>query len=239
MVGHLHIGILATALLGVGIVFLKSKKSPSNRRGLYMAGGTLVATAALLLLSHFKSDFIWGHIPPLAYVQFPWRFVVWAGIPLVVTSVLLLSYLPAKARNVIVVLGSLSLLIYSYPFFFPKAYDGYTDADLLTGKERHEQQAKSLYDYLPITVKQVPDEYADDSQTKIKTFYFPGWSATVGGVVVAIEPDPVHGLIRPAQPVEGELVLAWHETPFRLSMDVISLISVIGYGFYLWKSHVQ
>ncbi|PIR99023.1 hypothetical protein COT87_01685, partial [Candidatus Collierbacteria bacterium CG10_big_fil_rev_8_21_14_0_10_44_9] len=135
----------------------------------------------------------------------------------------------------ITLLTSIILLIYSYPFFFPRGYDTYRDIDYLSGSQYREQQTKSLFDYLPLTVHTIPLEHATDSAFPIKIFYFPGWTANV-----PIEPDPATGLIRSITPTDQPLDLSWRETPFRLAMDILSLISLIGYVMYnklYGKSH--
>ena len=230
MVGHVH-----TILLGILFVLLIYFRPRKQSQKIYLTLGLFVLSSAFLFMAHFKSDFIWTLIPPLAYVQFPWRFIVWAALPLVLTLSLLLSLIPKKLSYFITLLTSIILLIYSYPFFFPRGYDTYRDIDYLSGSQYREQQTKSLFDYLPLTVHTIPLEHATDSAFPIKIFYFPGWTANV-----PIEPDPTTGLIRSITPTDQPLDLSWRETPFRLAMDILSLISLIGYVMYnklYGKSH--
>lgn len=222
MVGHIHTILLG--ILFVLLVYFRPKKSGKN---LWLIAGLLTLTAGFLFLAHFKSDFIWTLIPPLAYVQFPWRFIVWAALPLVLALSLLLSLLPKKLSYFITLLTSITLLIYSYPFFFPRGYDTYTDIDYLSGSQYREQQTKSLFDYLPLTVHTIPLEHATDSDFPIKIFYFPGWNANV-----PIQADPIYGFIEPINHGATNLILKWRETPFRLAMDILSFISLVGYLMY-------
>ena len=230
MVGHIH-----TTLAAVLVLTLIYFRPRQQAKRLYLILGLFALFFALLFMAHFKSDFIWTLIPPLAYIQFPWRFIVWAALPLVLALALSLSLIPKKLSYLITVLTSLALLIYSFPFFFPRGYDLYQDADYLSGSQLKEQQTKSLYDYLPVTVHTIPDQFASDSSYPIPIFYFPGWSANV-----PIEPDPLTGLIRPVTPTSEPLELSWRETPLRLSMDLLSLFSLITYVMYnklYGKSH--
>lgn len=222
MVGHIHT-ILAAVLI-LGLIYFRPRKQVKK---LYLILGLFALSAASLFMAHFKSDFLWTLLPSLSYIQFPWRFVVWAGLPLVLAIALCLSLIPQKLSYVVTVLATLALLIYSYPFFFPRGYDTYQDADYLSGSQLKEQQTKSLYDYLPVTVHQIPSEFAADSTYPISVFYFPGWKANV-----PIEPDPLTGLIRPLTPTSEPLELSWQETPLRLSMDILSLFSLITYLMY-------
>lgn len=229
MIGHVH-----TILLAGLIICLVLKKSWRQPRPLYLAGFSLIAFVSLIFLAHSKSLFIWQLFPSLAFVQFPWRFIGWAGIPLVLALVLLLTCLPTKLSRAIVLVTTLALLVYSYPFFFPRGYDHYTDADYLSGSLAKNQQTTSLFDYLPVTVHQVPELFASDTDLTLPVFYFPGWVANV-----PLQAEPVSGLIGPIRHGDQISWLKWQETSFRLTMDLLSLITLCGYGFYLYRSHVQ
>ncbi|PIR99022.1 hypothetical protein COT87_01680, partial [Candidatus Collierbacteria bacterium CG10_big_fil_rev_8_21_14_0_10_44_9] len=71
MVGHVH-----TILLGILFVLLIYFRPRKQSQKIYLTLGLFVLSSAFLFMAHFKSDFIWTLIPPLAYVQFPWRFIV-------------------------------------------------------------------------------------------------------------------------------------------------------------------
>lgn len=225
MVGHVH-----TLLLGVLLVVTGLTAAWKKQKSLiFLAAFSLTGFIFTLLLSHQKSIFIWNLLPPLAYVQFPWRFIGWAGIPLVITLSLLLSLIPEKLGRVISIITLLALLSYSYPFFMPRQYDDYQDRDFIAGSLMHDQQTKSLYDYLPSTVKTVPESFAADSVLSTPIFYFPGWTSQQ-----EIKVDPQSGII-----LESGSDLTWKETSFRLAMDFLSLTTLLAYGLYLLKSHVQ
>ncbi len=224
MVGHIH-----ELLLAIGLIFgwLYFKKSSAFKLALSL----LVLAVALLFMAHSKSTFIWSLLPPLAYVQFPWRFIGWAGLPLVLSISLTFSALPLKIFRALSWVAVVGLLIYSSTFFAPRGYDRYTDSDFVAGTLTANQQVSSIYDYLPKTVKTIPEVYAKDSDYPTPIFYFPGWTAST-----PIQVDPSTGIIMGSPPG-----LVWKETPFRLSMDIISLISLSGYLFYLMynKEHVK
>lgn len=234
MVGHIH-----TIVLVILLSFVVFSRKFSSRIALALA--LLIPTFGFLFLSHFKSDFIWSLLPQMAYIQFPWRFVVWAGLPLVASIALFASVIPRKLTQLIVIPIVLFAFIYSSSFFFPRGYDDYLDQDFISGSELHEQQSKTLYDYMPITVSSVPEEFADESDDPYKTFYFPGWHAyDQEGSEIKIHPNELTGLIEPVDPSQEIASLDWQETPFRLAMDYLSIIVLISYLYYLSRlSHVQ
>jgi hypothetical protein len=127
----------------------------------------------------------------------------------------MLSLLPLRSRQLIIFLTTIALLIYSYPFFFPREYDSYQDADFISGKFESEQQGKALFDYLPLTVQQIPLDGTG-------IFYFPGWTSSS-----QLEVDNQTGLI-----IGPPSDLRWKETPFRLAMDFVSLFSLLAYLMY-------
>lgn len=221
MVGHIH-----TALITL-LILLLAWLRPRGHRSYHLIVAVLALALVLLFLTHFKSNFIWIHLSPMAYLQFPWRLIAWAGLPLTLTISLMLALLPKKLTNILIFLVTCILLIYSYPFFFPRGYDIYRDEDYLSGSQYVDQQTKSLFDYLPKTVKAIPPLPAQESDFPIPIFYFPGWVADV-----PIQADPVYGLITPVNPGDQVTNLHWHETPLRLAMDLTSLLSLIFYIMY-------
>lgn len=233
MVGHVHLSLLVLLLTLLMVV-------KRTKRRFVLGLLLLLPFAAFIFLSHARSIPIWGILSPMAYIQFPWRFVVWAGLPLVATIGLLSANFPWKIRLILVIIGSSLALLYSRGFFHPRAFDQISAYDLIQGEQKYVQQSKTLYDYMPVTVLQVPPDFADNATFPVKVFYFPGWRARdAEGRELAIKASVPYGLI---ESVSGENIaeLKWHETPFRLLMDVISILSLLVYLSYLSRtSHVQ
>lgn len=209
MVGHIHIVLLG--MLICSSLFIKSKSKTKK-----IAIISTLLFILTLFMTHNKSAPIWNFLSPLAYIQFPWRFVGWAAIPLVIAISTFLGLLSVKSSKLIIWLTLPILLIYSYPFFFPREYDAFTDQDYLVGRFKQEQQTKALFDYLPRVVHVVPESGTG-------TFYFPGWTSPDKIVV-----DPSTGVI-----INHPKNLKWRETPPRLLSDIVSLITLSGYLIYL------
>lgn len=260
MVGHVHTILLTLLLIAVIYSFLRHPSSiPRHTKKIIFISLLLLTTVGLLFLSHFKSDFIWQLLPPLAYVQFPWRFIAWAGLPLVLAIVTLLSLLPRRLITFVSLAAVLAAIIYSAPFFRPRNYDSLTDIDIISGSERAEQQVKSLYDYLPHTVKSLPEDYPSYSETSRRTsvsytdtfsldkpknislpvFYYPGWTAEINGKSFPIPTPPDSGLITLALPAGvSRVILTFGETPVRQLANYLSITSlVLGVLYVILNSH--
>ena len=255
MVGHVHTALLMiTGFILLFALFRNRSLWVRNSKQLLLALGLLLAAVFLLFLSHFKADFLWQVLPPLAYVQFPWRFIAWAALPLILAIVIALSLLPKKLSYMLTLLTSLILLFYSLPFFYPRAYDTLTDQDILVGRERIEQQTKSLYDYLPKSIKSLPPEipiypssstrtsfsYQDTltldrpSSVSFPIFYYPGWVAQVNGTQITLPSPPDSGLITLDLPEgKSEILLRFDNTPLRLFANYLSLFSLALASLYV------
>lgn len=255
MVGHVHTALLLILLILLGWHYLRHPSQffrPPSR--LTLSAILLFISLGLLFLSHFKADFIWQAIPPLAYVQFPWRFIAWAAAPLTLSLALLVSLLSRRQLALLLPLLTLALLIYSFPFFRPREYDGLTDQDIIFGQERSLQQVKSLYDYLPHTVVTLPVDYASyppsswrsshqyrdtvtlpvPSLVTFPVFYYPGWVAKINGISVAIPPVPDSGLITLSLPAgTSQVELDFHNTSLRFLANLISLTSLVLFLLYV------
>lgn len=254
MVGHVHTILLVLLIFTVIYLSLRYRSFLSRHsKKIILSGGSLTIALFLLFLAHFKSDFIWQLLPPLAYVQFPWRFIAWAALPLILTIILLISLLPKKWTLPLIIIISTLILVYSSPFFRPREYDGLSDDDIIFGRERTEQQVKSFYDYLPYTVRSVPPEYAfypstssrstnyyhdtislsSPSNISFPVFYFPGWTARVNNDIVVIPPPPDSGLITlPLSPGNNDVTLVFGNTPLRRFANIVSLIALVLYLLY-------
>jgi hypothetical protein len=82
------------------------------------------------------------------------------------------------------------------------------------------------------------DRYLFSSKTGFRarffTFYFPGWRAFLDGESVPIRVTSPLGLIAvDIPPGDHELLLRFGETPFRLVMDVISVLGLVGIAGWL------
>lgn len=116
-----------------------------------------------IFMTHAKSVFIWNTLPLLSYVQFPWRFL---GISMFAAAFLGggLVYLIQKYKNfaagtIIFLTVVLNIAYFRPQYFYPKA----TDQVILSGESWKEQSMGALLDYLPNSVKIIPQQLAPTS----------------------------------------------------------------------------
>jgi hypothetical protein len=249
MVGHLHTMLIAaSAIVLLVVIWRKRRKLKDVVIDNLLPALLLAMGFVFLLLAHFKSDPLWQLLPPLQYYQFPWRFIGWAGLPLILGAALILKHLPKSVMSIFVLLTTAALVIYSQPFFRPRGYDSYQDADYISGTERSEQQVKSLFDYLPHDVQSVPEEHASHPEGAIRTshtyelvvnqlesgpytlpvFNYPGWKGYVDGTEVKLASSIPHGLITlPLPSGESKIKLDFVNTPVRTAGNLISVLAVV------------
>ena len=191
----------------------------------------------------------------LQYVQFPWRLIGLAGLLTVLTLTLLFTQLPVKVARFLGILACLSALYTYGGYFHPKAYDSLTDQDFITGAQRKLQQQDHLFDYLPKTVKSVPDfatELYFSSEVPLKhetrawqsnnaeiildspvaqdvslsIFNYPGWVGHLNGEDITLKTHPNYGLITVSIPAgQHTLSLTFTETPTRRLATAVSVFS--------------
>jgi hypothetical protein len=74
----------------------------------------------------------------------------------------------------------------------------------------------------------------DNFRARFFTFYFPGWRAFLNGEPVPIRVTSPRGLIGVDVPAgDHELLLRFGETPFRLVVDVISVLGLVAVAGWL------
>lgn len=111
----------------------------------------------VLFIMHQRSSFIWSVLPPLEYLQFPWRFMA--------VSIFLLSLIGALGVSLVenkklsYFLGGVliaSTVFLNVSFFQPKSWINISDKEKFSGKSWDKQLTISIFDYLPIYAKFPP-----------------------------------------------------------------------------------
>lgn len=154
-VGQVH-WILSLVILALGaFAFINRKKYKIDSYVLYIIFFAVLFAWFAAFLTHQNSYFIWKRISILAFVQFPWRFLVLVilGFSLAAGSIVLL------VKNKIVwALVCLLLIVLNWNYFLPMGgkMGALTDAQKFSGVAWDLQRTAGIYDYLPLTATENP-----------------------------------------------------------------------------------
>lgn len=159
-----------------------------------------------LFLTHNKSTFIWTHVPGMAYIQFPWRFLSVATFCLAVSTGAIIQFFEKQKIIVSIVVVAIVIAL-NFSFFREDIWYKVNDSFYTTGEQWNLQREAAINDYWPLFGHKVPSVPSDGKYIN----YFPGWTSAV----------PVKdGLI----PSQGAV---FKDTPVRSIGNTISLLSVI------------
>lgn len=163
-----------------------------------------------------RSEIIWKMIPPLKYLQFPWRFLL---IIVFFTSFISGSFFIHERKNnrIIWIILTLLAIFFNFSYFRPEKFIEINDQELLSGKNWEKQIKRSIFDYLPIYAKEPPADLASnryqiltgDSKVldfkegsnwlsfrtetnthtiiRLSQYYFPDWKIFVDGKEIKVE----------------------------------------------------
>lgn len=154
-IGHIH--WMLSAILGLIVIF-KLKTERARGAVFYVFAFMLALGWIAAFMTHLRSYPIWSVLPPLKYVQFPWRFLtlVIFGFSFVAGYItVLFSSKIAKVLGVVLVIG---VIAYNWNYFKPEygKLGPLTDEQKFTKAAWDLQQTAGIYDYLPNAAKEAP-----------------------------------------------------------------------------------
>lgn len=142
-------------IISVSVAFLNFAKGKSKFPSLMVLLSSIFVLLSVFM-SHEKSTFIWKVIPVLAYLQFPWRFLVTAIFFLCLSSGYFLERLNKSiARRLLIIFAGL-LILFNLSFFRPREWFHLTIWEKFSGLSWDRQLTTSIFDYLPIYAKFPP-----------------------------------------------------------------------------------
>ncbi|QQG42206.1 MAG: hypothetical protein HYV90_02720 [Candidatus Woesebacteria bacterium] len=120
-----------------------------NKKVSLFAFGLIFLTLLSIFMIHMKSSFIWALIPPLWYLQFPWRFLAVCIFLLCVLSGFAV-YFAGRFKYVLGIVLVIASFVLTISFYIPKSWLNITDTDKFSDISWEKQLTISIFDYLPI-----------------------------------------------------------------------------------------
>lgn len=220
-IGPVHILLAIISLIVVCRNYITRK--PDIKQGLVVMSFLFVLFS--LFMAHEKSSFIWKAIPVLAFLQFPWRFLITANFFIALMAGYLVINLSEKAAKTALVIFGFLLIFMNVSYFRPRLWFDLTIWEKFSGYSWDRQLTTSIFDYLPIYAKFPPAtpapvfpatlnskisflDYVHQSDSfsfatrgmseatlVLPQFDFPGWQVRVDGKKVDHRHDNPLGLI--------------------------------------------
>lgn len=120
----------------------------------------------MLLLTHNKSTPFWNIFLPMAYVQFPWRFLGMAVFSFALASGLIVElFKNFLSKFTICAVTIAALVALNTPFFFEDLWFYIGDNEQFSGARYEQLEGLGVTDYWPITSKVFPSHHAPDNPT--------------------------------------------------------------------------
>lgn len=248
-----QIGIITFLILITSSILLFKKKI-SNK----LATSSLLVSFFAIFLMTKASAFFWETIPYVNIIQFPWRLLS----IIVFTNVLLLAILLNNLKNKTIISITIIILAITTTFSYtkPKNFVNRQDSFYST----NEDTTTVVDEYLPLWVKQKPDERANEKfvledvtaqnikirptyyeanlisdepkNITINTIYFPGFKTTINGKNTAINYNNKFGLINFELPKGvSKVIIKYGETPVHLFSEILSLLSLFITGIIFYQ----
>ena len=192
-----------------------------------------------VFLTHGKSEFIWKLIPPMSYIQFPWRFLTVSTFFLSLACGAVSLVVPRRFIPLLLLL----LLLLNIGFFKPDIWRPITDKEQFSGALWDEQRSSAISDFWPKEAK-IPKDFAPEAplilyttdqyqKVQFPTVYFPGWQLTVDGKKTEVFPDGPSRLITSRLPLfYTTFSLRFTNTPVRTIGNIASLLTLFGLIYY-------
>src|SRR3989344_1932023 len=203
----------------------------------------------MLFLTHNKSTIIWENFTPLAYIQFPWRFLSVAVFCFALASGIIVE-LFNNHKSLVAILVCGMVILNTFSFFREDIWYKTTDKELLSSSWWNIQKTTSVGDYWPnfganIPVSLAPDQFEGqkliakttkssayevlDAEGRISfpIIFFPGWHAKLDQTVLNTYPNEKGLVTIDVNKKNTEVDLSFENTQIRSIGNSISVISTV------------
>lgn len=114
-------------------------------------------SVALLLSMFFtvrQSQFIWDMLPPLWYVQFPWRFLMFSSFATsILAGSIVVFFKNKKTQIIIAAVLVFGFVIFNLPDFNPQRLIQVSDKDYINSQKIRWETSSLSYEYVPGKIK--------------------------------------------------------------------------------------
>lgn len=249
---------LAVVLITSTLPLWSARKADQpNRSPLAWRRAIWVVAAFSLMMTTRRSAFIWSAFPPLAYLQFPnrWLVITTAATALVAAAALAaitqanrrrlpygVAFAVALSFNLVISVHQMTQAMYD-PEGIARALHG-REIPMYTPVWRNDDYKEETV-ALPAEVRsgdadvQAIDDsgsrqsYAVTARTTavmgFRQLYFPGWVARVDGQPIPLGPSKAGNIELTIEPGAHQLTLRFEDTPPRTAGKVISATSFIAF----------
>ena len=245
--GLAHLATFFIVTLYLFISFIKNKISKDYS---FKIAALLTFIASFFAFLLFKpSEFLWGNIPLLSEINYPWIVL---GILGFLIS-LLAGFLSKQALGRFMMIFLAIIAVFTVlPYAKPQQYINKGDGYYLT----NDATTTSSNELMPLWVKEKPTKRfvekveivkgagtvnnisynskkitfnvlaRENTKVRVNTIYYPGWKAYIDTKEAQISYENEHGVMDIPIPSGKHLVRAnFTETPLRLISNTISLLS--------------
>lgn len=252
-----QIGIVPLLIVALCCYFLRKK---TNRHASILYALVWFVLSLFLMLS--ISIVIWRIIPPLQFIQFPWRL-----LSLVILTIPFLAVFVMERVSTITAIGIVCISMFlTYSYMRPVEYQPRTDehyiynpnfsegtssmgnsfSTIWTGWKETQPEKRveviegtgSISHLISTTTSDVFDVYAETPlELKIHRLYYPGWNVVVDNRIIPISYES-DGIIHVSVPSGSYTIESiFKETTERMTANIISICSlfvlcIISYHYY-------
>lgn len=163
-IGHIH--WILSLVIGVWVIYRLLKK---RKQSILVQNSLLIILFFFLIgwfsafMAHVRSTPIWLLIPPLKFVQFPWRFLTLTTLAfsfLAGAAPVFLKKPGTRYSVLCTAILAVGLVAFNWNYFLPQhgKMGALTDKEKFSGAAWELQQNAGIYDYLPKSAKENPKE---------------------------------------------------------------------------------
>lgn len=146
------IQLLLSIVAGILAIASILKKKNKEQSKVILISLVLLGAASFLMIKYSKP--VWDAIPPLWYVQFPWRFLLFTSFFSSFLSAGVVWFVkPMRLKMFIAGIALVMLVIFSFSIFTPQRFFNISDAEYTSSEKIRWETSNLAYEYTPKGIK--------------------------------------------------------------------------------------